>query len=115
MTTNSIKPEPAFTEAPASWNTRYVTPEGFTCQITIRGESGRDLLEKAGVALSFLLEHGYKPEAHGRPQRHNHRNGQGSRKACPIHQCEMKRYEKDGKAWFAHKTSAGGWCHGTQK
>jgi hypothetical protein len=62
MATKEIqKPDSAFGEAPASWNTRYVTPEGFVCQITLRGENGRDLLQKAGVAVVFLLEHGYRP------------------------------------------------------
>ena len=60
--TTLIKPEAVFTEAPASWNTRYLTPEGFVCQSTLRGENGKDLLEKAGIALSFLLEHGFLPD-----------------------------------------------------
>ena len=25
-------------EAPASWNTRFITPEGIECHITLRGE-----------------------------------------------------------------------------
>jgi hypothetical protein len=116
MATNSIKPEAAFTEAPASWNTRYVTPEGFTCQITIRGENGRDLLERAGVALAYLLQQGYKPEENNRQHRNgnntaNNQNG----KWCSIHSCELKRFEKDGKVWFSHKTDDGAWCRGKQK
>lgn len=87
MATTINKPESAFTEAPASWNTRYVTPEGFTCQITIRGENGKDLLEKAGIALAFLLQQGYKPEENHRGS-HNY-NGQ-DRKLCPIHRCDMR-------------------------
>ncbi|MBV6452075.1 MAG: hypothetical protein MHPDNHAH_02826 [Anaerolineales bacterium] len=115
MATNSIiKPDAVFTEAPASWNTRYVTPEGFACQITIRGESGRDLLEKAGVALSFLLEHGYKPEDTHRPIRNN-ATASKSGKWCELHECELKRFEKDGKIWFSHKASDGSWCRGKQK
>lgn len=51
--TTFVKPESDFTEAPASWNTRYVTPEGYVCQITLRGDSGKDLLEKADIALNF--------------------------------------------------------------
>jgi hypothetical protein len=35
-----------FTEAPASWKIRYVTPDGFECQITLRAMSGQELLEK---------------------------------------------------------------------
>ena len=42
-----------FTESPASWNVRYITEDGFPCQLTLRAESGRDLLEKAGVALTY--------------------------------------------------------------
>ena len=57
----SIKNAVVTTEAPASWNTRYQTPEGFICQLTLRGENGKDLLEKANVALKWLLENGYLP------------------------------------------------------
>ena len=99
-----VKPDVLFTEAPASWNTRYVTPEGFVCQITLRADSGKDLLERANVALSFLLDHGYSPTD-------NNHNGKDS-KWCPIHQCEMKRREKDGKYWYSHKLDEGGWCRG---
>ena len=113
MATTINKPESAFTEAPASWNTRYVTPEGFTCQITIRGENGKDLLEKAGIALAFLLQQGYKPEENHRGFHNN--SGQGDRKLCPIHQCDMKRYEKDGRSWYSHKAPDGSWCRGSQK
>jgi hypothetical protein len=106
------KPEAAFTEAPASWNTRYITPEGFTCQITIRGESGKDLLDKAGIALSFLLENGYKPEDNKR----QHRSGNVQDvKLCPIHQCNMKKFEKDGRSWYSHKADDGKWCKGKEK
>jgi len=104
-----VKPEVLFTEAPASWNTRYVTPEGFVCQITLRADSGKDLLERADVAMSFLLNHGYVPCDNN----NNHHRGTGS-KWCPIHQCEMKRREKDGKTWYSHKTDEGGWCRGKQ-
>jgi hypothetical protein len=30
----SLKNNTAVTEAPASWNTKYVTPDGFVCQLT---------------------------------------------------------------------------------
>jgi len=101
-----LKPESSFLEAPASWNTRYITPAGFVCQITLRGETGKDLLEKAGLALTFLTEHQYLPDAGF------HKNGTGESKLCPIHQCEMRKHEKDGKSWFSHKTDEGSWCYG---
>jgi hypothetical protein len=50
-----------FPEAPASWNTRYVDPNGFECQITLRGDSGSELLEKATSAINYLLQNGCTP------------------------------------------------------
>ena len=38
--------EVLFTESPASWNTRYLTPDGFICQLTLREDNGVRLLEK---------------------------------------------------------------------
>jgi len=102
-----LKPETAFLEAPASWNTRYLA-QGFACQLTLRSESGRDLLEKANAALSFLLESGFTPDVY-------HQKGNGDRKLCPIHQVEMRRYEKDGRFWYSHKLEKGGWCKGKQQ
>ena len=37
--------EVLFNEAPVSWNTRYINPEGFECQFTLRGESGPSTCE----------------------------------------------------------------------
>jgi len=123
-----------FPEAPASWNTRYIDPNGFECQITLRGENGTELLEKAGKAIVYLLSNACTPYTY-------YRNGgyQGSSKSktetkettqnngtdgttgsngtthnpawCPIHQCEMKRWDKNGRVWYSHKVD-GKWCTG---
>jgi hypothetical protein len=128
----NIKNNTVNMEAPASWNTRYVTPDGFVCQLTLRGETGKDLLEKANAALTWLRENGYLPsEFNGYRSRNNgnksennaqpsNGNGNGNGKQdhpeniCPIHQCEMKRWEKNGKIWYSHKTDDG-WCTGKSK
>ena len=113
-----LKPDVLFTESPASWNTRYVTPEGYACQITLRGENGKDLLEKASIALSYLADHSFLPD----PGYHkngsgnggnggNTGNSNGESKICPVHGCEMKRREKDGSIFYSHKTE-NGWCYG---
>ena len=121
------------TEAAASWNTRYVTPAGFVCQFTLRGDSGKDLLEKANAALTWLLENNYlpcentfKPKWDGKKSENKNnanppvspQNGdaaaQPASNTCPIHHCEMKRFEKNGRIWFSHKTDEGGWCKGKQ-
>ena len=119
-------------EAPASWNTKYTSPEGFVCQITLRADSGKELLEKAQAAMTHLLQTGCKPcdNATFRPRyngngngskpkidngsngAHTDENGKVAESICPIHKVEMKRWEKDGRVWYSHKTDEGGWCNG---
>lgn len=109
MTTDqNVKREVQYVEAPASFNVAYCTPDGFSCRLTLRSDNGKDLLEKAGTALTFLIEHGCTPETN------NHRNSNVQGKQCPIHQCWMKLYQKDGKSWYSHKTDDG-WCYGKTK
>ncbi len=130
---SSVKSNSVVTEAPASWNTKYVTPDGFVCQLTLRGETGKDLLEKANAALAWLRDGGYKPfentpyrpryngskpaaNAQGNNNGHSNNgngdNGNGTANVCPIHNVEMKRWERDGKVWFSHKSQDGSWCTG---
>ena len=123
---NNKKDQLVFPEAPASWNTRYVDPEGFECQITLRGESGLELLEKASSATSYLLKNGCTPYSYNRyggRQPDGSKNGteQGNSNGdnghqddpswCLIHQCDMKRWERDGRVWYSHKVN-GTWCKG---
>jgi hypothetical protein len=132
----TIKSNPIITEAPASWNTKYITPDGFVCQLTLRGESGKDLLEKANAALTWLKDNGYqpcentifrprnngsKPENNAQANKDtvsdtnsNGNNTEHTTNICPIHHAEMKRWEKGGKIWFSHKVE-GGWCTGKSK
>jgi len=51
---------PTFTEAPASWNVRYLI-EGFECQLTLRSMSSADLIPTTKVAIAWLKEHGAQP------------------------------------------------------
>ena len=114
-----------FDEAPASWNTRFVTPEGFECQLTLRSESGLEVLDKAHGAIAYLLNTGCLPCTNGKSWTHNHApgndpsngNGNGNdqdRSYCPIHQCSMRKWEKDGRVWFSHKVGDE-WCTGKAK
>ena len=82
--------EQPFSEAPASWNTRYLSPEGFECQITLRGEPGTELLEKATSAIAYLLKAGCLPSVYRRgnnvgSEAQEARNDNGSPAWCPIH------------------------------
>ena len=128
MTTdNTPKNDVPCTEAPASWNTRYITLDGFECQLTLRADTGQDVLEKAQAAISFLLKSGCTPsfnrnlqhittpEAAQHTPGTNGNNGNGhDRGWCPIHDCEMRRWEKDGRVWFSHK-AGDEWCSGKVK
>ncbi len=113
-----------FPEAPASWNTKYVDPNGFECQITLRGETGSDLLEKAANAINYLLKNGCTPYVYYRNGSQKTANkaedgkkeevrsdGKDNPAWCPIHQCEMKRWDKNGSVWYSHKAD-GDWCSG---
>jgi hypothetical protein len=110
-------------EAPASWNTRYVNQEGFECQLTLRAESGSELLEKVNSAITYLLNNDCVPYTYNRggfrgptnkksAKGNNQDRDQSDDPAwCSIHQCEMKRWEKDGRVWYSHK-SGDDWCKG---
>jgi len=117
-----------FTEAPASWNTRYVDPNGFECQLTLRAETGQELLERVSGAITYLLNNDCVPYTYYRggsrqaknktaTTTKNDMNGDGNGKNngnhtwCPIHECEMKRWERDGSVWHSHKVN-GDWCRG---
>ena len=82
---NTQNGDHTFNEAPASWNTRYVHPSGFECQITLRGDSGGEVLTKAQKATEWLLEHDCKPlGSNGHGFSHEQTN-------CPMHNVTMKR------------------------
>jgi hypothetical protein len=123
----SPKSEVISTEAAASWNTRYLSPDGFECQLTLRGESGQEVLEKALGAITHLLSSGCTPIAyswkgmHSQANNDSHENGGGDnnnngndRSWCPIHECTMRKWEKDGRVWYSHK-AGDQWCTGKTK
>jgi hypothetical protein len=114
-----------FTESPASWNTRYITPYGFTCQLTLRADTGSELLQRAESAISFLRQEGCIPffgytkdgGNHESPTKENNAENHSASDIswCPIHEVEMKKWSKNGKLWHSHKTDEGSWCNGKVK
>ncbi len=50
------KTESPYTEAPASWNTRYVTPAGFICQITLRFS---DLDQRIWISSRMFIRYAF--------------------------------------------------------
>lgn len=125
MSNNNHSNEFLFSEAPASWNTRYVDPNGFECQLTLRADIGQELLEKVSGAIAYLLKNDCQPYHYKVGYQGNNKHNQnsivkeqGSSKQseddaswCPIHECHMRRWEKDGRAWYSHKVN-GEWCSG---
>jgi hypothetical protein len=115
-----------YTESPASWNTRYITHDGFSCQLTLRAESGKELLEKATSAMEYLREQGCIPvygyskgnsdyqERESKSEQQSDKSTNGNSSWCPIHEINMKLWQKNGKAWYSHKTDEG-WCCGKPK
>jgi hypothetical protein len=63
---NSTQSEIRMAEALASWNTRYISPEGFECQLTLRAERGSDLMEKVNSAITYLQTHECTPYTYNR-------------------------------------------------
>jgi hypothetical protein len=121
-----------FPEAKASWNVRYLSPEGYECMLTLRAENGSELLERASCALAYLLANACIPSTYYRngarsagsnaneqkkSEETSNVNGNDKNNSslswCPIHQVEMKAWSKDGRTWFSHKID-GGWCRGKQ-
>jgi hypothetical protein len=97
-------------EAPAVCWFKFVL-DGFETSLTLRGESGADLLKKIRQAMVVVKDmggHGMK----GAPAS----TGLSTAKICPKHKVPMKQMTKDGKSWYAHKTEdpdyEKGWCNG---
>jgi len=85
-----------FAEAPASWNTKYLRPDGFVCQLTLRAATGADLLPQTDKAIEWLKSHGCQPmngyEVNGQSA------GNGNAPTCPTHGQPMKPSKYGG--WY---------------
>lgn len=128
-------PEVLVSESPASWNTRYQSPEGFVCQLTLRAETGSELLKRVAAAVEHLLENDCKPypapihvpgaKAISQAKEDDavrQSNGAGRSippvqeptRMCQIHGMPMKMWQKNNRTWFSHKID-GEWCNGRHR
>jgi len=64
----SAEPDPApapqdnhFTEAPASFNVKAISPQGFDVMLTLRDTNATQLWERAQTALDWLAKKGFTP------------------------------------------------------
>lgn len=114
----------SWTEAPASVNIKIML-RGYDCMLTLRAESGGEVLGKLDAAITWLSEH----DAYPTPPR---ANGNGAHPAepapapaqaptlaggqpdpgwCPIHGVSMTRRERNGEVWYSHK-NGDSYCKG---
>ena len=111
------------TEYPASVTVKFYS-KGFACDLTLRAETGGDVLTRLDQALTWLTQHGAAP--HGEPEKQPEpapahqaaptlASGLPDPAWCSIHNCTMTRHEKDGQVWYSHKTDTGTYCRGGAK
>lgn len=65
MATNENEIPTTFTEAPASFNVKCYSSDGFDIMLTLRDQDSGKLMHRASVALKWLKENGFSPT---RPQ-----------------------------------------------
>jgi len=99
-------------DSSATWSVKYLDPTGFECLLSIEASTGVDALKKAQRALERLLESQCKPVAHKNIDPTLDEKKQRDESICPVHHVVMKKWEKNGRKWFAHKTNDGLWCKG---
>ena len=109
----SDKPLASYPEAPASWNVRYFDPDGFDCQLTLRGMSGAELMPQTRKALDWLKgakcipqrgnSHAPAPQAaseptQGTPVGQQYTDAQPP--VCLIHHVAMQRSKHQAGQWY---------------
>lgn len=87
------------TEARASWNTRYLSTEGFAIQITLRDDDEAALLKRAKKVIQGIVKAGGKPV-----RRTFNPRGKGSSKRKP------KYIKRDGKLFCNQRLKDGSIC-----
>jgi hypothetical protein len=114
-----------YSEATATWTTRYVDPSGFECLLSIQAESGSEVLTKAQGALERLGELKCVPHTQRQPDNGNEqkklekqaptvqvkRETNTGKVMCPIHNIEMTLWTKGTRSWYSHRWKDG-WCNG---
>lgn len=108
MTEQTETKERTWTEAPTSATIKFEF-HGFDTLLTLRGESGAEVLPKLEAAITWLSEHGA-----GGLLTLSGNGGEPETKVCPIHGVAMKKREKYGDVWYSHQLADGSWCRGEE-
>jgi hypothetical protein len=104
-------PASALPEAPVSI-TLKATLHGHEVMVTLRGtdfESVKAQVEQASdwLKVQAPAQPPTQPPAHGTGQPTH-----DDSPYCHRHKTAMKRFSKDGRTWYSHKTADGRWCKG---
>lgn len=80
-----------------------LSPQGYEVHFQLQGEK---VYDDAVKLLEKLEKDGFGVRGKASS------NGQARSEAhyCQEHQTEYKRFEKDGRVWYSHKTADGKWC-----
>lgn len=92
--------EMMFTEAPASFNVKCISPQGFDCMLTLRDVDAPGLMTRAWNALNWLAEKGFTPTTAPAAARSGNGGGNGNAPLCPVHQKPMKESSKKPGTWY---------------
>lgn len=79
--------------------------DGFPVSLTIRADSGQDLMPAVSKSIAYLKEHGATPPPAQAPAAAGPaaQAGGSPTKVCTIHNVTMRRREKNGDAWYSHQ------------
>jgi hypothetical protein len=85
-------------------------------QFTFRSREGKEGFKNLKSAIEYLSKQGYTPNggyAAPAPQAAQPTTNEagGNPAWCDIHKVEMKKWEKEDRTWYSHKTDEG-WCKG---
>jgi hypothetical protein len=96
--------EYGFTEAPASFNVKAISPAGFDMMLTLRDADTMALMKRMHEALAWLIGKGYQPT--GRRSGGNNGNAQadngnqGEAPLCPTHNKAMRASKHRDGEWY---------------
>ena len=91
----------SYSEAPASFNVRAISPQGYDIQLTLRSEQAGELMPRVLTCLEWLEQQGFRPTGQGRaqPSSNGHHSG-GNAPTCPTHNRPMKQSQHRPGEWF---------------
>lgn len=92
-----------FTEAPASFNVKAISPQGFDIMLTLRDADTKALIDRAEGALTWLSSKGFQPTGRrgsGNSGNNQANGNQGEAPLCPTHGKPMLPSKHKSGEWF---------------